>query len=202
MKVVSDGFDPAINAAVATSWYQLGKLLSIVKFSDDSEKLERALSQWIRKLEIDENLHLNVAPGTLSPSKLKAFARTVYEVLEKLFTGCDVSKKVRALTKAAATVSIRSDGQYLRFFESSDAFWAADYDIVFSEVTRPQTDAHKGWLEVASRCELDGCEVFFIRARGDQNYHSERCRLRAANRKAYNKRTGGRRKRAHRGGSL
>jgi hypothetical protein len=111
------------------------------------------------------------------------FIETVLDVLEQKFNGKPIAPKVRRLTKAENDFNVYDEDQYLDIQEPAHVFWAVEYDFLFSKMDK--SIGGGGWLNAVARCADDDCQKFFLKARSDQRHHSDACRTRSANRKAY-----------------
>lgn len=77
----------------------------------------------------------------------------------------------------------RDEGRYVQMRETRETFWANEYLALALELRKPHTAGGTGWLCFVGECE--NCKTFFVKKRSDQRAHNARCRMRAANRKAY-----------------
>lgn len=180
-------FDAYIGSAAATSWWELGKWLSR---RDDP----RSLALWRTRM-IDD-----VGPGTveakaINPDRLREFAEDVYSLLERKYRGESIGRNIQDRVRAAASYVIHDEGDYLAWHEPDKVFWANEYRLLFMELredTEGDPEQH-GWREAVGRCAE--CNEFFVKARRDQLFHSTKCRTKAGNRVAYDRKRHGRRAR-------
>lgn len=176
-------FNPWLGLWVADTWWELGR--RFMQLSDSNkEKRDVHLKNWsdhvTQKLMQDE---MPLAATAVTVKTLDDFFNTLLPLLEKKYEGESISAEVAQLVKRKSDVHLLDKGKYLDHDEPSGYFWAAEYWMLFSDLSPP--DENDGWLHAVTRC--DACKVFFIKQRINQIYHSEACRVRAANRKSYAK---------------
>jgi hypothetical protein len=135
---------------------------------------------------------MNEPIGAVTPESIMAFVETVMDVLEQKFNGKPIAKTVRRLTKSANAFNVYDEGQFLDIQEPSEVFWSVEYDFLFAKMDK--SIGGGGWLNAVGRCADEDCMKFFIKSPSDQRHHSDACRTRSANRKAYGERRG---RRAH-----
>jgi hypothetical protein len=165
------------------TWWKFGRNVARI-LSVTGDERERRLEEWAGEVrhELAEN-GMTEPIGGITPAAILTFVRTVMDVLEQKFDGKPIAKIVRRLTKKANEFNVYDDGQYIDIQEPADVFWAVEYDFLFSAMDKEK--AAGGWLNAVARCADDDCRTFFIKSRSDQRHHSDACRTRSANRKAY-----------------
>jgi len=178
-------FDPYIGLATASTWWELGKRATPLLDSKDQKRKE-LLENWrsAATTRLIED-RMPVAATAITTDALEIFITTILRLLELKYDGKPIGKDVADLTKIPLNLQLSEESQYLDMDEPADYFWAMEYILFFSELAHPKTGL--GWLHAVARCK--SCNVFFIKQRINQRNHSEACRIKAANRKSYAKKT-------------
>lgn len=178
-----DEFDPSLGLLLGDTWWKLGKNIARI-LAVDGEVRSRRLEEWCEEVRTDlADSGMNEPMGGVTPAAILTFVETVMGVLEHKFDGKPIAETVRRLTKRANAFNVYDEGQYLDIQEPTDVFWAVEYDFLFSKMDKAIGGG--GWLNAVARCADDDCKKFFIKSRSDQRHHSDACRTRSANRKAY-----------------
>ena len=178
-----DEFDPWIGLVLGDTWWRFGK--NVARVTDaDPHKSESALHAWIKEIRAQlEKDHMTEALEGVSEDTVMLFVTTVMSILERKFDGKNIAKDVLRLTKRSSDFNIYDRGRFLDFQEPSAAFWAVEYDFLFSRLDREVGGG--GWLNAVARCSNSDCGIFFIKSRIDQRHHTATCRTREANRSSY-----------------
>jgi hypothetical protein len=183
-----EDFDPRLGLFTGETWWELGKNFAPAMKVDVA--VRRAyLVDWSERLR--KQLHADGFPdseGAVTPEALGDFVDTVLRVLEKKFDGEAIEQDVRHLVRHAKDAIFRDEDRYLRLDEPGDVFWAIEYEWLFTDLQRPRDG--RGWLNAVARCEAEDCRRFFIKQRPDNRFHTDSCRTRTANRRAYQERNG------------
>lgn len=171
-------FDPVLSMAVAGSWWDLGRRLA--PFAGEAASPEQqtaALRDWAAAILKDEDDQDVI--DAVTEDGLRTFVATVLPVLERKFDGREIAAEVQRLI-SAASYYVSDEGHRLNMKETSEAFWAWEYLYLFNDMHW----THKSdWITAVSRCAE--CNVFFIKTRIDQRFHSDACRKKAANLRFY-----------------
>jgi hypothetical protein len=178
-------FDSSLGLVTGATWWELAKNISPLLAcspEDRKKKIESWVNRIHRKMVEDD---MEVSLPCVTPAALEKFVTTLLATLEKKYEGKSIAADVRRLTRKQK-LAITDDGQYIRYDELEDTFWSLEYHYLFLDMQRERSG--KGWLNAVDRCGC--CGVFFIKQRSDQRFHSDACRTRAANRKAYQERRG------------
>jgi hypothetical protein len=179
----AEEFDGYLGLVLADTWSQLGKNVARV-FAVDGEAREQRLEEWTNKARADlAEAGMNEPIGGVTAPAILSFVETVLDLLEQKFDGKPIAHKVRRLTRNANAFNVYDDGQYLDMQEPAEVFWSVEYDFLFSKMDK--SIGGGGWINAVTRCADPDCGKFFIKSRSDQRHHSDACRTRAANRKAY-----------------
>jgi hypothetical protein len=179
----NEEFDPTLGLLLGETWWQFGKNVARVRTMAGDER-QRWLEEWAADVRVNLAEGGMTEPlGGITPAALLAFVEAVMDALEQKFDGKPIAKIVRRLTKKANDFNVRDDGQYLDIQEPPEVFWAVEFDFLFSKMDKAIRGG--GWLNAVARCADDDCRTFFIKSRSDQRHHSDACRTRSANRKAY-----------------
>jgi hypothetical protein len=183
-----ESFDAGLGLVLGDTWWQLGKNVARV-LAAEGEEQNRRLEEWAAKVRSDlAEAGMNEPIGGVTPRAIMTFVETVMGLLEQKFDGKPIAQKVHHLTKTANDFNVYDVGQYLDIQEPDHVFWAVEYDFLFSKMDKSISGG--GWLNAVGRCGDDDCRQFFIKARSDQRHHSDACRTRSANRKAYERTVG------------
>ena len=181
-------FDSYLGMALGETWWQLGRNFAKV-LGTSGESQQNHLEAWAAKIRqklAEDDLSEPLAGVT--PEAILAFVKTTMAILENKYQGRDVAREVKRLTKKIGDYNLYDAGQYLNYQEPVDVFWAVEYDFLFRNLDVSYKGG--GWLNAVSRCEDSDCRAFFIKSRTDQRHHSDACRTRSANRRAYGERAG------------
>lgn len=179
-------FDPYLGLGIAESWWLLGRYLSAFHPAESDDVMRATAERWIADLFDDDEPWHEDARAALKADRLVEFAKNAYRLLERKFRGEPIGPEALALVKPAVDYQAREDGQFLDLFEPVDVWWANEYRMLFLDLVEPKT--HKSWLHAVGTCANEKCSRFFVKQRSDQRFHSEACRARAANQRAYEKR--------------
>jgi hypothetical protein len=176
-------FDAWLGLVLADTWWQLGKNVARVLAVKGTTRQQR-LEDWAQKVRAElAKSGMNEPMGGVTWKAVFAFVETIIDILEQKFDGKPIARRVRQLTKDASAFNVYDDGQYLDIQEPESVFWSVEYDFLFSKIDK--SIGGGGWLNAVARCADDDCRKFFIKSRSDQRHHSNDCRTRSANRKAY-----------------
>lgn len=168
-------FDAGLGLNMAETWWELGKLLA------DREDV-RALAKVVSRVRDDlPTWQCNV----MTLPRLQDFLTKANRLLKEHYQGKDISREAESLMNPANyRISAKRVGNDLQITEPVDLFWAQEYETLLLGLEPDRGDSIPV-AHVMGTCEDPKCNEFFVRSRSDQRYHSEKCRMRVASRKAY-----------------
>jgi hypothetical protein len=179
-------FDPYIGITVADTWPKLGRLLATVQSEAPRPEVLINLKRWIDELWDDNEVPYDDALKAITPLRLLKFARDVQGLLERKFSGESIASEIRDRIAACGNFEIREEKTFVDLYEPPRVWWANEYRVLFADLVQPKSG--KSWLHAVALCANEDCLKFFVKQRSDQRFHSEVCRARAANQRAYSRR--------------
>jgi hypothetical protein len=182
----TEEFDPGLGLGVADTWWALGRRLAAFQAASTPQEENAYAERWIAEILEDENERFEDQRAALKPDRLREFARTVPELLERKFRGRSIAADAAGLMRACSQYDVREEAQFLDLYEPIDVWWANEYRLLFADLV--DRSPYPTWLSAVGTCAREECGQFFIKQRSDQRYHSESCRARVANQRAYKKR--------------
>lgn len=183
----SPEFDPAVDMAVADTWWALGRRIHAFHPDEPADRRRAAAVEWIEHLLRDgkEEDWYDDALAALTPEQLQAFAEDLHALLERKYRGEPIGNEVLKRVLPSANFTVDESDQFLELRESIHVWWANEYRQIFLEMERDERAPN--WTFAAGYCANEGCKRFFIKRRPNQRYHSEACQARAANQRSYRK---------------
>lgn len=180
-------FDPSYSGILVPTWGKLGYWTQQLMHAEDDVSRRKVLDEWTE--EIHEE-HAERWPRTrqaveqaVTPDAIDRFVKTVLDLLERKFTGKPIAARVNELIAPLKLTASDDDG-YLSMPYSPRSLWAEEYLLIFTDLARPRDG--KGWHDAVHYCNK--CKRFFIRARRDQKFCSDKCRTDVGNARTYQQR--------------
>lgn len=168
-------FDPWLGLTIADTWQALGQQIGRVR-DDEGEFDTDKLTKWAAAV-IDESGDDLV--DIVTPISLQRFVETALRLLESKAKGESIGDQVKRLVRRRRFQSIKvaekPGSRYLELFEPESVFWAVEYQFLFEGLDTPAKANEKGWLQAVGFC--DRCGAFFVKARREQRFHSNACRV-------------------------
>jgi hypothetical protein len=173
-------FDPFLGLTIADTWLTLGRQIGRVR--DDRGKFHAGeLSKWAAAVI---NEHGDDLINIVTPESLQRFVETVLRLLEAKAKSKSIGGAVKRLVRRRRFQSIKiheePDSPYVDLFEPGSLFWAVEYQFLFEGLKTPARANTKGWLQAVGFC--DECGAFFVKARRNERFQSNSCRVKFINR--------------------
>lgn len=170
-------YDAGLGLYAADSWWDLGKLLAGREKVDVLTRRVASMKEQLPPWQRD----------AVTLARLQEFLDTADRLLKEHHIGKDIARSAESLMNPKNyRITAKKVGEFLQITESGELFWALEYESLFNALEPPQTD-EMPFSEVMAKCADSKCPQLFLKSRSDQKYHTDKCRMRVANRTAYKK---------------